>query len=269
MSASGAAALVRRWVDLYTRGVPSTLRAARRDEIDDDLWCQHEEAASLGRSAGSLGREILLRLLLGMPADVSWRLTHRGGRTAFGLERSTSMSTRVIGSLGLLAGASWAIAAISMLSFGTSFWSGPYTPVMSAIGFGGGVALGVVAFGLTWRFHEQLASRAVLAGGLAGLGVIVGIIGAYPFLLLLPLGSAILTWDLSRSGVLSRWLSIAHGLSAMALLVPLVGILVDYRETSASDVLVALAIPYPLTWMAIGASLLRGVPQVHQATPNA
>ena len=269
MNASWTAALVRGWVGLYTRGVPTVLRAARRDEIDDDLWCQHDEAASLGRSPGSLAGEILLRLLLGMPADISWRLTHRGGRTSSGLERSASMSTRVIGALAVLAGASWAISAMAALPFATSLWGGPYTPVMSAIGVGGGVAFGVVPFGLAWRFHERLGAHAVLAAGASGLGAVAGMLGGYPLLLLLPLGSADLIWDLGRSGVLSRGLSAIHGVCAMAFLAPLIGILIDYRGTVGTDVLIALAIPYPLTWMAIGASLLRGVPRVHQPAASA
>jgi hypothetical protein len=36
MSRSPVAAVVRGWVDLYTRGLPADLRAARRDEVDDD-----------------------------------------------------------------------------------------------------------------------------------------------------------------------------------------------------------------------------------------
>jgi hypothetical protein len=269
MSASWAATLVRGWVGLYTRGVPSQLRAARRDEIDDDLWCQHQEAASLGRAPGSLGGEILLRLVLGMPADVGWRLAHRAGPMSSGLEGSSAMSTRVIGALAVVAGASWALSAMLAVPFGSSLWRGPYAPVVSAIGSGGGVVFAVAAFGLAWRFHEQLGARAILAGGIAGLGALVGIMGAYPVLLLLPLGSSVLMWDLGRSGVLPRWLSIVHGVGALAFLAAVVGLLIDYRGTIGTELLIALAIPYPLSWMAIGASLLRGVPQAQQPASSA
>ena len=81
MNGSPVAALVRGWVSLYIRGLPADARTARRDEIDDDLWCEHAEAAGLGRSARSLDADLFLRLLFGMPADVSWRLTHRRAPT--------------------------------------------------------------------------------------------------------------------------------------------------------------------------------------------
>ena len=58
MNGSPVADLVRGWVDLYTRGLPQELRAARRDEIADDLWCEQEEAAALGRSARSLDADL-------------------------------------------------------------------------------------------------------------------------------------------------------------------------------------------------------------------
>jgi len=44
MTAGRSAALVRRWVALYTVGLPRDLRDTRRAEIEDDLWSQaHDE----------------------------------------------------------------------------------------------------------------------------------------------------------------------------------------------------------------------------------
>ena len=51
MSGSRVAGLVHGWVSLYTRGLTADARAARRDEIDDDLWCEHADAAAAGRAA--------------------------------------------------------------------------------------------------------------------------------------------------------------------------------------------------------------------------
>ncbi len=67
MNGSPIAAIVRGWASLYTRGLPGDARAARRDDIDDDLWCEHAEAAAAGRSARSLDAELFMRLLYGMP----------------------------------------------------------------------------------------------------------------------------------------------------------------------------------------------------------
>lgn len=72
---SGAAKLTRAWVKSYTRGTPAELRDRRRAEIDSDLW---EHSTQGGYSSGLLetSLEILVRLLLGIPADLSWRLEH-------------------------------------------------------------------------------------------------------------------------------------------------------------------------------------------------
>jgi hypothetical protein len=261
MNASPVAALIRGWVDLYTRGMPAPVRAERRDEVDDDLWCQHEEAAVMGRSTRSLGAEILLRLLLGMPADVSWRLSH--GRAASGLERSSSMSTRVIGALAVIGGASWGMAAALVLVAGPSVVDGTEDYVTLALGLGGGVAFAAAAIGMAWRFQDQLSTIGALGGVLGGLGVLLATLGAYPAYLLFPVGSAALAWDLARTGILSRGLAIVHAVSAIGILVPFVGILIDYRAM-ASGPLVVLAIPYMLTWVAIGVSLVRGVPRAHE-----
>jgi hypothetical protein len=260
VNASPVARLVRGWVDLYTRGVPAGLRAARRDEIDDDLWCQQEEATAMGRSPRSLAAEVVLRLLFGMPADVSWRLAHPGSRGVAPMERSSSVSIRLFGALAFIAGASWGTMAIIVVVSGLDEWTGPLT----VLGLAGGLGLSVTAIGLSWRFQDQLSPIGSVGGLLGGLGILLSTLGAYAAGVLLPIGSAALAWDLGRAGVLPRWVSIVHALSAAAFLAPIIGSLIDYEATFRSDLLVALVIPYILTWMAIGASLLRGVPRAHE-----
>ena len=65
--------LTRAWALLYTRGLPTDRSAARRDELDSDLWEHEAWAAASGRSAGKIALEILGRLVAGIPADLSWR----------------------------------------------------------------------------------------------------------------------------------------------------------------------------------------------------
>ena len=74
MTTTFAGRLVRGWVALYTDGLPDTVRLARRNEIESDLWSQQEEATLAGRSNASLGVEIVARLVLGIAADLAWRL---------------------------------------------------------------------------------------------------------------------------------------------------------------------------------------------------
>lgn len=60
--------VTRSWVGLYTRGLGRELQTDRRAELESDIWEQMR--------GGPMGRAwlVLLRCLLGMPADLSWRL---------------------------------------------------------------------------------------------------------------------------------------------------------------------------------------------------
>lgn len=69
-----ASSLVLRWCDLYTRGLPLAVASQRRAELESDLHDHRTAAASASRS--SVARDVLVRALLGAPADLSWR-THQ------------------------------------------------------------------------------------------------------------------------------------------------------------------------------------------------
>lgn len=261
MNASPIVAFVRRWVELYTRGLPAELRTARRDEIDDDLWSQREEATATGRSTLSLGTEMVLRLLLGMPADVSWRFANR--RTSeprARVEMSSSISVRIFGALAVLAGTGWTVMMLLYTVLGMSAWTGPTALFMVIFVVVGGLAFAAATFGLLWRFQEQLHYLGAVGGALAGLGAIASAVNGAWAILLLPAGSAALAWDLGRLGVLPRPLATLHVLTAVLAIVPLVVAFAIGPEMGLS--LLGLLIPYPLSWIAIGASLLRGVPRV-------
>jgi len=257
MNTSAVASLVRGWVGLYTRGLPSTVKAARRDEVEDDLWCQREEAVLVGRSLRSLNVEMFLRLLLGLPADISWRLSHRAGAGAPAPERRSSLGTRVIGTLAVVGGASWLVSA------GVALIVGPIDGErgLTVLSVGGAMAFAGALIGLTTRFQDHLTPLAGLMGVLAGMAVAIGLFGAYVTLPLFPIGSAILMWDLGRAGILSRGLSIAHVVTALGMLLLLVTLLVNWRFASDGR-FVALVIPYLVSWVAIGAFVVGGVPQV-------
>jgi hypothetical protein len=65
---------VRFWVHLYTAGLPSMVRDHRRAEIESDLWEEVADAAN-GRSEDpAVPALVLVRMLLGVPSDLAWRL---------------------------------------------------------------------------------------------------------------------------------------------------------------------------------------------------
>jgi hypothetical protein len=74
-----AAALVRGWAHLYTSGLAPHMRAARRAEIESDLWeSAHDQSAPQGTAAALL---ICARLILGIPNDLLWRAAQTSPRT--------------------------------------------------------------------------------------------------------------------------------------------------------------------------------------------
>src|SRR3990170_1489573 len=84
-----AVGMTRSWVTLYPSGLPPESRDARRTEIDSDLWEQQRTADLLNQPQGETSLQLLARLVLGIPSDVTWRLeTGRSARS----ERSISMN---------------------------------------------------------------------------------------------------------------------------------------------------------------------------------
>ncbi len=69
-----AGSLTRGWVQAYTAGLPTRIRAHRKAEIASDLWEQATEGGTEGESANAIAAHIFGRTVLGMPADVAWHL---------------------------------------------------------------------------------------------------------------------------------------------------------------------------------------------------
>lgn len=70
-------ALTRAWCNAYTRGLPDDERAARRAEIESDLWEHRHEGRANGTVSADVGFDILVRFVRGVPADVIWRRSVR------------------------------------------------------------------------------------------------------------------------------------------------------------------------------------------------
>jgi hypothetical protein len=261
MTGSPVAALVRGWVDLYTRGLPRELRAARRDEVADDLWCEQDEAAATGRTARSLDADQAMRLLFGMPSDLSWRIAYRRRVPPASLERSGSMSTRTLGTLAVVAALTFGILFLFFIPFSHSVWTGSagvYALIGTIVGV---IAFSATALGLAWRFQDHI-------GPLGGLGALVTTVGALVSMVgsIVPLlvGSAMLMLDLARIGVLSWVIPVVQVISVIVA-VPFTVAQPNLDDVGTRALMVALLAPYVVTWLAIGVQLLRGLPRV-QAT---
>ncbi len=91
--------VTRTWTATYTRGLPHDTRVERREEIDSDLW-DHKRLADFEREpANGTAMQILARAVLGMPADLLWRI-EAGSSTQ--LTRSNSVNDRLFMRIGFL-----------------------------------------------------------------------------------------------------------------------------------------------------------------------
>ena len=98
------AAAVRGWATLYTLGLPAPMRERRLGEIAADLDEEHADAVRRHTQA-TLRRQRLIRLALGVPDDLSWRLFdapamargYRAGWVWVPLDRWTALLMAVAG----------------------------------------------------------------------------------------------------------------------------------------------------------------------------
>lgn len=132
MSLTLVRGVIRAWTGFYTKGLPAELAAKRRAEIESDLW-EHE---LLWKESGlsGLSGQCLSRWLLGIPADLSWRLEQKGSSrntaedVGSKLERRIKLSgitaQKVMFGLVLLVAAYQALIVFVSGGFGLGFWGG-------------------------------------------------------------------------------------------------------------------------------------------------
>jgi hypothetical protein len=275
MNTRRSAALVRRWVSVYTLGLAPEIKQRRRDEIDDDLWSQAQEATEAGRADRSLAGEILARLVFGVPADVSWRIEQRRfGKPRPGHERSLAMHAPGRGLLAIIGGiawASWPIAQVVGREWGTE---GPMTLILILIVGGGPWVLAAATIGLAFVAQDRIRPGVLAIGVLGALiGAFSSVVGAYAAIVALPVASATVLYELGRIGAIGPWAARAHIITAALVLIAagllwLPGFLdnpatavpaLSLRElVERRAVFDLVGFPYGLSWITIGWSLLRG-----------
>lgn len=85
----------RTWVYLYTLGLPGALKEQRRSEIDSDLWEQQWLASRRGDPPLGIAIEILMRMLLGLISDITWRAeARRSDRTEVSARADRSIKVK-------------------------------------------------------------------------------------------------------------------------------------------------------------------------------
>ena len=190
MTMTRTAPLVRRWVELYTRGLAAELRDARRAEIESDLWAQAEEAENVGRGSSSVEVEMLTRLALGMPADIGWRRSHRRGSFAANRKEITLREPRshqVLTAIGVaLAALDLVLAALGFVNIqGDSDPADVLVASAKAVAMMSGLALALV--GLLIVSRSPTAGRVMTIAGSAVAGAMFLILLPWMWIAALPL----------------------------------------------------------------------------------
>jgi hypothetical protein len=120
----------------------------------------------------------------------------------------------------------------------------------------GALAFLAVAFGLAFRYQDRVNPFGTTGAILVAVGSFAAIAGLGGWLMApLIIGTAMLMWDLARISVVSRLIPIVQGI--IAILFPL-GFLFPVVSTVVWTLVFG---PFMLTWVAIGVSLIRGVPR--------
>ncbi len=70
---NAAAGLTKAWTSAYTVGLSGAVKENRRAEIESDLWEQRCAAEFAGETPPSTAGHVFSRIVLGIPADISWR----------------------------------------------------------------------------------------------------------------------------------------------------------------------------------------------------
>jgi hypothetical protein len=269
MTSRFASRLVRGWVALYTRGLPAEVRVARGDEIESDLWSQCEEAGSTGRSDSGLGVEILVRLVLGIAADITWRL-ERGRVANRSIKRSSTTGTRIVALLAIAGGLGFTVAmagwtASTLAQPGARPWEEAGGTIMALTGEASIVALCVSLGGLGFVLLYRFDSPVGLMAEIGAAGGVMGILGAYSALAVMPVGSAVVVLYLARIHAVPWWLAVIHLASAPGFVLGLAA----YSNDALLGIAFSVILVYSMTWIAIGLELLRGFPQPLPVTPSA
>ena len=262
MNGSFASRMVLAWVALYTRGLPPEARLARRDEIESDLWSQREDARSTCRSGLSLAVEILARLVLGIAADLAWRL-ERGRVHAQTVERTADRGTRFVAVFAIVGGVAWAIvladwAVTTATDPGVNIWEQPFLAAAGRVGLVAmSLSLGGLGYILLNRYDASVGLIALL-GACCGF---MSALGSPSVVVFLPVGSIVTMLSLPRIHAIGWTLALAHAATAPGVFVGMAA----YNDDTLLGIASVLVLVYCATWVAIGLELLGGLPQARPA----
>jgi hypothetical protein len=190
-----AIGITRGWTATYTRGLPHDLRAERREEIDSDLW-EHQRLADLQRAPMTgTATEVLFRLILGMPEDITWRLEAGAASTS---KRRNSVNDTLIMRVGFLVALLPLLALVANgvgIVAGGGEWDSRTEQVLWGLAFTACPLVSIVGLWLS-------ATMPRLGIGLVVAGVVsISLIMFWIAVITVPIGIVIIAFAVKRSGL--------------------------------------------------------------------
>jgi len=170
MSPERIAALVTRWVRLYTAGLPASVAQRRIEEIDADLrdHIAHEHSSGIGNRRIALG--IASRMVRGAAADVAWR-EHEARLSQTRSSKEQTMQTRLGTSALRVTAFVLAVLAIPLIGAALSdefAWSvGDFVLA--------GVLLSLI--GIAFELAVRRSGNALIGGAVVCIGVAAVVVG--------------------------------------------------------------------------------------------
>jgi hypothetical protein len=190
-------ALTRAWATVYTRGLPQDAGAERREEIDGDLWHQRRLADLEREPVTGTAVQILVRVILGIPADLLWRVEAGSSTQTVG---RTSVNNTLFMRIGLVAAmlplAALAAAGVSFV-LGSGDFENSTEHWLWRVAFVATPAIGGVGLWLC-ATRPRLGMGLVLAGVGAS-----SVMMPWMAVVTVPVGLVIIAFAIKRSGLIS------------------------------------------------------------------
>jgi hypothetical protein len=187
--------LARGWTATYTRGLPRECRVERIEEIDSDLWDQRRFAERERQPVAGTAAEVFARTVLGMPADVLWRI--ETGSTLAAHRRNT-VNTSLAMRIGMVSVTILLVALVFngiSIVFGAGEWDSRGEQVAWGLVFAACPLLAIVGLWLS-------ANRPKLGIALVVVGVVLAsLVMFWMAFIIVPVGLAVIALAIRRSGL--------------------------------------------------------------------
>lgn len=164
------------WVGTYTRTAPAEVAVDRRDEVRSDLHEHSMAGLADGATRAQLDRQIVGRVVRGVPADLAWRVTTElsAGRLRWHLQHPTTVH-----SLALLMLVPLGLTADKLRDRVHGWTAAGPVGIVTLVGCSAVVAFSLVSFAHlrpdTARRVDARRVRAVLVGAMSFSWALAGV----------------------------------------------------------------------------------------------